>query len=155
MRLIAPVPNEQLELCYKLRYQAYCIDYPFEPKNEMGLEMDDHDNQSIHVMVLNDKDIPLGCARLVLYPYHVGEISRFCIDPNYPNRLSTRIALIQGLVKISEETETHIWFAVMEPRFMKSLGKNGIEYTEVGPTMSFRGERQSYIIRIPDKPPFK
>ncbi|MDJ0647336.1 MAG: PEP-CTERM/exosortase system-associated acyltransferase [Xenococcaceae cyanobacterium MO_188.B19] len=65
---IADTPELQQEV-YKIRYQVYCEELQYEPKEEFlnGMEQDIYDSRSIHCLLRHRiSDRYIGCVRLVL-----------------------------------------------------------------------------------------
>lgn len=62
------VDNDELKReAQRLRYQVYCIENPFEPRNENELECDSFDDRAPHALLFHrDSGEPLGTVRLVL-----------------------------------------------------------------------------------------
>lgn len=65
---IADTPELKQEV-YKIRYQVYCEDLEYEPKEEFidGMKKDIYDSRSIHCLLKHKiSDRYIGCVRLVL-----------------------------------------------------------------------------------------
>ncbi|HYI94808.1 MAG TPA: PEP-CTERM/exosortase system-associated acyltransferase [Bryobacteraceae bacterium] len=58
-----------LEQVYRLRYQVYCVEHPFENPNDhfIGLETDEYDSHSVHAAIVHrSSGMVCGCVRLIL-----------------------------------------------------------------------------------------
>ena len=108
---VVPADTHELRDCvHKLRYQAYCIENPFEDatRHPRKLETDEYDERAVHsLLVHSPTNIPVGSVRLIIHddgeetdplPIHhacgeletlddlcapgrrVGEVSRFCLS---------------------------------------------------------------------------
>lgn len=65
---VADTPELQQEV-YKIRYQVYCEELQYEPKEEFidGMEQDIYDSRSIHCLLKHQfSDRYIGCVRIVL-----------------------------------------------------------------------------------------
>jgi N-acyl amino acid synthase of PEP-CTERM/exosortase system len=61
--------SQLLEQVYRLRYQVYCVEHPFENPNDhfTGLETDEYDCHSVHAAILHRASGTVcGCVRLIL-----------------------------------------------------------------------------------------
>lgn len=65
---VVPVETaEQLSWAFRLRYQVYCVENPFEEPNPVGLECDEHDAEAVHSLLFDRATRrALGTVRLVL-----------------------------------------------------------------------------------------
>ena len=162
-----------LRRIYELRYQIYCTERGFLP-GEGGLECDEFDHRSRHIALVNRRTGELlGTARLVLpspgadvsfpmqlvsdprllddFPLKTSvEISRFAISKE--RRPTTaglmRMALIQGLVRLSGELGVTHWCAVMEPTLLRLLRMTSIYFHPLGPLVNYHGMRQPCFSRL-------
>jgi len=60
---------ELLKACYRLRYQVYCVENPFEDPRESpnGLETDAYEGRSLHALVVHrPSGLPVATVRLIL-----------------------------------------------------------------------------------------
>jgi N-acyl amino acid synthase of PEP-CTERM/exosortase system len=107
---------ELLDRAYRLRYQVYCIENPYEDPARCRdeREIDDDDDRSVHTLLIHrrsgmaagtarvimlplDTERPLPMQRLLgprecraigrLPPYHTGEISRFAVSKEFRRRV--------------------------------------------------------------------
>ena len=114
---VRPVETEtDLEQVYRLRYQVYCVEHPFETPDEHpdGLEIDAFDAHACHALLIHrPSGVAMGTVRLVLpvpsapdesFPFQAlcddpsmrdsatlpimtaGEVSRFCISKAFRRR---------------------------------------------------------------------
>jgi len=161
---------ELVREAHRLRYQVYCIERGFEPGAD-GLEIDEYDEHSRHVLLTHRASGEvMGAARLVLpsleapqdsFPIQrvcapsllrhvplatVAEVSRFAISKHRRVSCSSaifmRLGLIQGLVRLSGETGTTHWCAVMERSLLRLLQTTAIYFQPVGPLVDYHGMRQ-------------
>lgn len=68
--LLANTP-ELLEQVYRIRYQVYCQEFHYEREEDCpgGLEQDDYDQQSQHILVRHKStNTSAGCVRIILPP---------------------------------------------------------------------------------------
>jgi N-acyl-L-homoserine lactone synthetase len=105
--------EELRRACFRLRYQVYCVENPFEDSNAFpdGMETDAYDDHAVQILMTDRRTgDPIGACRVVLPfgdragrrlplqdvdgvtwtrsaalfpPGRVGEISRFCIAKAY------------------------------------------------------------------------
>lgn len=55
------------EQAYRLRYQVYCIENQFEPRNADRMERDRFDHRAPHALLFHRNcDLPIGTVRLIL-----------------------------------------------------------------------------------------
>lgn len=106
------------QVSYRLRYQVYCVEHPFEPPNPNGIEVDPYDEHSGHALLIQQQTgLPAGTVRMVLpdaknpeksfafqdlctdpairdhrrFPIErAGEISRFCVSKQFRQRIQDR-----------------------------------------------------------------
>lgn len=148
LTFLTPAPKEMLDACYRLRYQAYCIDNDFEPQNDTGLEIDSDDAHADHCLAMID-GVPVGCARLIYHQENVAELSRFCISKTATQKNEIRSGLIRGLIDMSLRAEVDYWFAIMEPWFIKSIRSSKIYFNVIGPELEYRGIRRACYMKVP------
>ncbi len=53
-----------------------------------------------------------------------------------------RLALMQGIVRLSEELNLTHWCAIMEPALLRLLRTTAIYFAPLGPVIEYRGIRQ-------------
>lgn len=65
--------QETKEDCFKLRYQAYCVEqgYVLDTASEIGMEIDEYDGRAVHVLIRHRNcQVSVATARLVLAHPH-------------------------------------------------------------------------------------
>jgi N-acyl amino acid synthase of PEP-CTERM/exosortase system len=96
------------------------------------------------------------CEPTLLSPLPVrstAEISRFAISKTRRNIMAPallRLALVQGLVRLSGELGLTDWCAVMEPTLLRLLRMTSINFLPVGLPVEYHGLRQPCHNRIGD-----
>ncbi len=150
------------------------------PAGEGGLEHDEYDAHTRHVLVRSRATGQvLGTVSVVLcggsdtspgFPMqrvcesHVlsslprattGEISSFAVIPDRaglsPGAAALlRLCLLQGLVQISDEAGLHHWCTMLEPTLLRLLRSTAIYFRAVGPTVEYHGVRQPAIWTLED-----
>ena len=163
-----------LNEAYRLRHQVYCIERGFEA-SDSGLEIDAFNDHAPHVVVCRKADHEvIGTVRLVLPQFHKadfglpihslctselglhvplhssGEVSRFAVSKERRGMSSDatallRLALVQGLVKISAEHGVTHWCAVMERSLLRLLRSSAINFEPVGQMVEHHGMRQPSV----------
>ncbi len=165
--------------CFRLRFEVYCLERNFEPGID-GLESDEFDQYSRQVALFHrssgelvgtvrmimpphgstEHDFPMAhvCDATLLDPLPVDttvEISRFAISKKRRNCTASasalaRLALVQGLVKLSAELGITHWCAVMEPSLVRLLRTTSINFLPIGPLVEYHGVRQPCYNRLND-----
>ena len=168
---------ELLREAYRLRHQVYCVERGFEV-SDSGLECDEYDDHAPHVVVRRRYDDEVvGTVRLVLpqaakpgfgLPIHslcasdlghrvalrsTGEVSRFAVSKERRGLSSEasqllRLALVQGLVRMSAEHGITHWCAVMERSLLRLLRSSAINFEPVGPMVEHHGMRQPSVCNV-------
>jgi len=64
-RFLNAESREDLEKVWRLRYQVYCVELGFEPKNGSGLERDIYDEYALNLLAVNQNDRAVGTMRFV------------------------------------------------------------------------------------------
>lgn len=167
---VAKTPAEIHEVL-RLRHQVYCLERGYEPGQD-GIETDAYDGHSSHVMLrLAACGTVIGTARLILpraskrldsFPMQAvcaaeqfaalpfpdtAEISRFALSKERRG-LSTaatslsRLALVRGLVQLSQQEGVTHWCAVMERTLLRLLRASAIHFEYMGPLVEYHGLRQ-------------
>ena len=109
--------DEMIDECYRLRYQVYCVEHPFEEHNPaLGeYERDIYDGHAVHALIKHRQSGEyIGCVRLIIdlkdspkrmpaielseenqikLPNHIytnpcAEVSRFCISKDFRRRVT-------------------------------------------------------------------
>ena len=60
---------QQLDLAYRLRYQVYCVENPFEDPARCpdGREIDEDDHRSVHTLLIHRRSgVAAGTSRLIM-----------------------------------------------------------------------------------------
>jgi N-acyl amino acid synthase of PEP-CTERM/exosortase system len=168
---------ELLREAYRLRHQVYCVERGYEA-SDTGLEIDAFDDHAPHVVVCRRTDDEvIGTVRLVLpqqhksdfgLPIHAlctdelgmrvplgssGEVSRFAVSKERRGMSSEatgllRLALVQGLVKMSAEHGVTHWCAMMERSLLRLLRSSSIDFEPVGPMVEHHGMRQPSVCAV-------
>jgi N-acyl-L-homoserine lactone synthetase/HPt (histidine-containing phosphotransfer) domain-containing protein len=153
----------------RLRYQVYCVERGFETSSD-GIERDHFDSRSHHIMLRRrSNDEVVGTTRVVLYNSDAvhdsypmqrvcdrtlllglplattAEVSRFAISKHRRGDTSPslmRLALIQGVFRVSYEVGLTHWCAIMESSLLRLLKSSGIHFRPLGPLVEYHGPRQ-------------
>lgn len=64
--LIPALDDAALEQVYRIRHDVYCRDLGWEPVREDGMETDEFDRHSLHILLRTRAGEPVGCTRLIL-----------------------------------------------------------------------------------------
>lgn len=64
--LLPALDDHTLEQVYRIRHDVYCRDLSWEPMREDGLETDEYDRHSLHILLRTRAGEPVGCTRLIL-----------------------------------------------------------------------------------------
>lgn len=192
--------NELRDAAFRLRYQVYCIENPFEDPadNPDGRERDAYDDRAAHCLLLHlPSHTWAGAVRLIppdrsepsqsfalqqvcfdpmisdpkRFPVlEMGEVSRFCISKTFRRRQGDRLfpasnepgdrederrvipnmtlGLIEGLVRMSLDSDIRYWCAVMEPALLRLLARLGIHFQNIGPLVDYHGHRQPCFLEL-------
>jgi hypothetical protein len=82
-----------------------------------------------------------------------GEVSRFALAKQTRGLINScsavlRLALMKGVVMMSEEAGHSHWLAVMEPTLLRLLAATGIHMVPLGPPVDYHGVRQPTYAEI-------
>jgi N-acyl-L-homoserine lactone synthetase len=162
---------------YRLRHQVYCLECGYEDDRGC-VEIDEFDANARHVVLRRRAtEQVVGTVRLVLsspdaaessFPMQricnapplddlplttTAEVSRFAISKQRrgPNRAADalmRLALVRGLVQLSNEIGITHWCAVMERSLLRLLQSSAIHFEPLGPLVEYHGLRQPAFGRI-------
>ena len=91
----------QREQVHRLRYQIYCVEYPFENPTQFagGLERDEFDAHSVHRLIYDHHtDQAIGTVRLIL-PLHE------CPDLSFPIQSICRHPLMRDITILKRAAE--------------------------------------------------
>ena len=161
----------QVQEALRLRHQVYCLERGYEPGQD-GIETDAYDAHSSHVVLrLAACGTVIGTARLILpraakrsdsFPMQAvcagerfsalpfldtAEISRFSLSKERRGMSTaatslSRLALVRGLVQLSQQEGITHWCAVMERTLLRLLRASGIHFEHMGPLVEYHGLRQ-------------
>lgn len=162
---------------FRLRHKVYCEERHFEPGQD-GLEFDEFDKMSRHVLLrhIATRDV-VGTVRLVApklagpgaslpmeqvsdFPVtrqlprdSIAEVSRFALSKSWraangwPCGL-LRLALIRGIVQLSDELNVTYWCALMEPKLLRLLQTSSIYFHPAGAMVEHHGWRQPAFVAL-------
>lgn len=176
--VIEATTPDLLREAYRLRHQVYCVERGFEANLGSDMEIDAFDDHAPHVVVCRRTDGQVvGTVRLVLptegrsdfgLPMHhfcgpelsdraplrvTGEVSRFAVSKERRGLSSDatallRLALVQGLVRLSRQYGVTHWCAVMERSLLRLLRATAIHFEAVGPMVEYHGIRQPAVASV-------
>ena len=165
---------ETAEEAYRLRHQVYCLERGYEPDNG-GLETDAFDAHARHVVLRRKSTgLVVGTVSLVLSsldaperswpmqrvcdpsllshlsPATTAEVSRFAVSKqrrgvSRAGDALMRLALVRGLVQLSNEIGITHWCAVMERTLLRLLQASAIHFQPLGPLVEYHGLRQPAV----------
>ena len=166
-----------VEQAYRLRHQVYCLERGYEPSTNC-LETDVYDKHAMHVVLcLRGCGTVIGTARMILPQWHqptrsfpmqavcdpttldvvpfmsTVEVSRFAISKERrslsPAATSlSRLALVRGLLQLSQQADITHWCAAMEPTLLRLLRSSGIHFKALGPLVEYHGLRQPAFCQL-------
>ncbi len=166
-----------VEQAYRLRHQVYCLERGYEPSVN-DLETDAYDKHARHVVLcLRGCGTVIGTVRMILPQAHqpthsfpmqnvcdatalrgvplrsAVEVSRFAVSKERRNispaaASLSRLALVKGLVQLSQQTGVTHWCAVMERTLLRLLRSSGIHFEAVGPLVEHHGLRQPAVCQL-------
>lgn len=161
-----------------LRHQVFRLERGvFAAKPGATSESDEFDQRCSHVVIRDSEDSVIATARVVggssdrphsclpMQNYctpdlfrtmdmdSVGEISRFAISKEFRRNSSAagpliRLALLKGILRVSQEMALTHWCALMEPALIRLLGATGVHFVPLGPMVEAWGLRQPSIAAI-------
>ena len=156
---------------FRVRHQVYCVERGYEP-GAGDIETDEFDANARHVLLRHRASGEVvGTVRLVLpkmsrlrdsfpmqrvcdasafshLPLHTtGEVSRFALSKDRRHGMEAagclmRLALVQGLVRASDEAGLTHWCAIMERSLLRLLRTTAIHFQPAGPMVEYHGMRQ-------------
>lgn len=169
----------ELHEAFRLRYQVYCLERGFEAGKE-GHETDEYDRMSHHVLlrhratrevvgtvrlitpVLAGCAVPLPMELVADTPplrflprRQVAEVSRFAMSKcqraaNGNLGSLQRMALIRGILRLSDDLGLTHWCALMEPKLLRLLRMTAICFDPIGGVVEHHGVRQPSLIKLGD-----
>ncbi len=140
-RLSIALNDEERDESFRVRHDVYCRDLGWEPERPDGMESDNYDSHSVHVLLrTNDEErLRVGCMRMVipdpknpteLLPVEIGcadTIDRTLIDPTKLDRRSvaevSRLAIVNNYRRRKDEQNQPVsiqprdFGTVEQPRF--------------------------------------
>jgi N-acyl amino acid synthase of PEP-CTERM/exosortase system len=102
-KLIPVTTPAQQEQVHRLRYQIYCVEYPFENPTQFagGLEHDEYDTHSVHRLIYDHHiEQAIGTVRLIL-PLHDRLTLSFPIQNICRHPLVRNPAILKGAAEVS------------------------------------------------------
>ncbi len=166
-----------VEQAYRLRHQVYCLERGYEPSVN-DRETDAYDRRARHVVLcLRGCGTVIGTVRMILpqarqptrsfpmqavcdpailhaVPFKSAvEVSRFAVSKERRNispaaASLSRLALVRGLVQLSQQAGVTHWCAVMERTLLRLLRSSGIHFESVGPLIEYHGLRQPAVCEL-------
>jgi N-acyl-L-homoserine lactone synthetase len=162
----------------RLRHQVFCQEHLILDGKD-GIEADQFDGRSRHIILRKHNGEIVGTARLVPCdtdrPFNslpmqlvcpvetfigmpmatTGEISRFSIsrerrDQGDRTDHLLRLGLMRGILEVSRELGVTHWCAAMELSLLRLLRYASIQFQAIGAPIDYRGLRQPAIARIGD-----
>ena len=162
---------ETIHEAHRLRHQVYCLERGFET-SVGNVEIDAFDSHARHIVLRKRASGEvIGTARLIMprpdkpgssFPMHQvcapglfrhiptwssAEVSRFAVSKERRG-LSTaatslsRLALVRGLVELSQREGVTHWCAVMERTLLRLLRASSIHFEPMGAAIEYHGLRQ-------------
>jgi N-acyl-L-homoserine lactone synthetase len=135
--------EKELHMCYQLRYQVYCLEKHWLAPSDFidGLEYDQYDSSSIHVMAMDADFNLVGVMRILRkenylklpYENHPGikgisthlpnsaELSRFIVSSE-KNRYHITRGLLRAVYQTSVKIGIENWIFMIEPSLLRLLG---------------------------------
>lgn len=168
---IADTP-ELVRDAHQLRHQVYCLERGYEPgQNGLEIDGYDAHSKHVVLRLAGGGGAVIGTARLILpqaaspggsFPMQAvcaperfaalpfartAEISRFALSKDRGGLSAaatslSRLALVRGLVQLSQRQGVTYWCAVMERTLLRLLRASGIHFDDMGPVVEYHGLRQ-------------
>lgn len=149
-RFLSVDAREDLDKARKLRYEVYCLELGFWPKNQSQLERDEYDDYAISFLAVDENDSAVGTVRCVhnssagfpmdkdfpLTDYmktrgisKALEIGRYTIPKNVGR--DARLTIVSGLFKCLYDyccaTGIYDLFAITNPKIIENYQMLGVE----------------------------
>ena len=165
-----------LEQSYRLRYQVYCVERGFlDPADYPdGREVDEFDEHSVHLAVLDGEGHMTGTARLIKANPHGFPMFRYCaffpevLPPDAPHVVpveGSRLAisrhymrrrrrteplcdLMQALASEARRLGANHLIAASEAALARRLGRFGFPYRIAGPTADYYGPVAACVMNL-------
>lgn len=169
--------EKSLYEAFRLRYLVYSLERQFEPGAD-GLETDSFDPMSRHILLRHrPTGHAIGTVRLVVPKFmepgaklpmelvadtprlhavprpRLAEVSRFALSKRLRAASASssslaRLALIRGLVQLSDRMRLTHWCSLMEPKLSRLLAGSGIHFIPLAGLVEHHGLRQPSLIGI-------
>jgi ubiquinone/menaquinone biosynthesis C-methylase UbiE/N-acyl-L-homoserine lactone synthetase len=149
-RFLSVDARDDLDKARRLRYEVYCLELGFWPKNRSQLERDEYDDYAISFLAVDENDSAVGTVRCV-HNSSVGfpmdkdfpltdymkkhgiskalEIGRYTIPKNIGR--DARITIVSGLFKCLYDycyaTQTYDLFAITNPKIIENYRMLGVD----------------------------
>ncbi len=126
MKILRVTSQSMMDEAYKVRFDVFV----HEQHVPQELELDEYDDQAIHVIALNEQDETVGCGRLILHA-PTAKIGRVAVKKDYRKQHYGK-AICEELIRIAqtENIQTITLGAQLTAvEFYKKLG-----FTEYGTT---------------------
>ncbi len=167
-----------LNQSYALRYQVYCVERGFLPSSDYPdrLEIDEFDEHSVHLGVLNAQGNLVGTARLVqpsaaglpMFPRcslfsdvpflnqsraRIVETGRLAISRQTSaseRRMGNHIVLqiFKGVYQASKRHGFTHWVAATEKSLQRLMARYGFPWKAVGPEAEYHGIVAPYLLNV-------
>lgn len=142
---IADTPKLKKEV-FKIRYKVYCEELNYESTSKFpdGLEMDDYDDNSIHILLKHRlKGVYAGCVRLVLAESDEN-VNSFPLEKIFPNHFSDTQTYRSNCCEVSRLAVP----AEFRKRKDESTIPEGIIFSPPETSQNKRGQRQFPVIAL-------
>src|SRR4051812_35519268 len=102
--ILFPIPENRLNDYYRLRYEVLRKPWNQDPQSTK----DDMEDQSVHILMVNEKNEAIACGRLQFNTDHEGQIRSMAVLDQYRNmQLGSRIlAFLEHIAR--EKSIQHI-----------------------------------------------
>ncbi|MFA6908706.1 MAG: GNAT family N-acyltransferase [Patescibacteria group bacterium] len=162
--------EEELQELYKIRYEVYCQEYSYIPKEKTknNLEFDNWDAHSTHFIIRDLNNEISATVRLILnssinlpiqkhFKFNVStnnidfnqaaEISRFIVIKKY-RKHHLMFVLMKGIYLFVKEKHIENVFSVMDDKLFPLLLKIGVPFRKIGPPSIYQGFTYPCILNI-------
>lgn len=160
--------SETARECMSLRHRVFCVDEGFEPLSIDGLESDEFDSLSWHILLVDKlKGIACGTARLVMgkvpcethislgnpeHPNNVfdktnAELSRMIIKKEYRGQSAPLLVLLLMSTYWGNRQNVKSVYCSMENLWKRKLSRiDGMTVRSITDTFDFKGKRQVCVV---------
>jgi len=160
--------HEKIKIAQNIRHQVYCEEMQFEEQNEVGLEENSYDNESIHLIIF-DGHMAIGTVRIViskilplskyiagdhafntkkLTPGSYCEISRLSVlnraRKGEAGLAAAGLFFAAGYVVVRQKINTA--YALMEESLARNMQKTGINSLKVSGPHELNGSRFIFML---------